>query len=432
VTTAAGTTAATTAAGTTAAATTAAATTAAATTAARTTAAGGGTATTARPAGGAAGTTAAPAVTTAAAATTAAATAPAATGPGTTTAQRVPGCGSSAFVNPAILSAGRPYARCEANAPAPQRLPQREKIRVSNSFAATFVAPLLLAQEFGEFEKENLEVEVVNLSFANAIPQMATGQIQIATGGTEAGFFNAVNSGIDIKWAMGNFVPPNAGDLTAPQTGLWARADIFSNPSNPNLAELRGKTLASAVGLGSVIAYPIGQALRNAGLDIADMRVQTVPSPDMVTALRNRAVDAAWLLDPFWSQAAQDPQFIMLATQPPGEPLGGYYYSGTFVRDRRPAALAFTRAIIRTINTYLAGDLRSDPRVVDTLARLIRVTPESIRGIDQPRFDWEIRADSTTRIQGFFLAYNAVNYRTALPEDRVVDRSLYREVVGAT
>lgn len=343
----------------------------------------------------------------------------------------VEGCGEGASTDPADEAADREVARCEKGAPEPRPLEERATVRMSSAFKAEFVAPILLADHFGEFEKENIDFEFVELGFSDAISQIASKQIDVAVGGTEAALFNAVNGGVGIKWGMGNFFPPDAGDESVPQTGLWVRTDAFEDPDDPDLAELKGTKIASAVGKGSSIAYPIAQAFEDAGLSLNDLEFVQVPSPEMVTALQNDAVQSAWLLDPYWIQASQNPDLRLVATQPPGEPIGGLYFGEHMFGEDREKALAFVRAVIRTINTYLDGDYQADDEVMQALAEETGTTVEALSSTPSLVFDWEIREQTADRAQGYFIEFDVVEYDEPLPEDDVVDRSLYLEAVGA-
>ena len=342
----------------------------------------------------------------------------------------VEGCGAESATPIDDISAERKPARCDSGAPAPQPLADKYTVRFSTAFKAEFVAPILLGISEGEFAKENIDVDVQELGFSDAVPLMASGDIDIAVGGTEAALFNAINSGIDVKWALANFSPPSAGDASIPQTGLWVRRDAFSDPDKPDLAELKGKTLASAVGNGSSIAYPIEAALEDAGLTLNDVTVQQIPSTDMVQALENNAVQAAWLLDPYWITASQNPDFVLVATQPPAEPIGGLYFGPEFLKDHRDAALAFVRAYIRTVNTYLSGDYQTNADVMDALSKATDTPVENLDATPALTFDWEIRGGTTDRMQAVFIKLGSVGYSDPIPEDQVVDRSLYLEAVG--
>ncbi|MCY4272282.1 MAG: hypothetical protein OXF00_06535 [bacterium] len=347
------------------------------------------------------------------------------------------GCGAGAVIDPSDLSVGRPVARCEPGYPLPIPLAERTTINMSSGFKLEFIAPILLAEAFGEFEKENIDFNFISLGFSDAVSQVGTGDIDLAVGGTEASLFNAVDNGFDVRWVSGNFFPPDAGDRTIAQTGVWARADVFSDPSNPDIAELEGTTMASAVGLSSVIAYPIAQAFRPAGLVLGvDVAIERIPSTDMVLALENNAVQSAWVLDPLWSVLADAPdEYVLVTTQPPGEPIGGLYGGPSCFEAKRDACVAFHRAIIRTINTYLTGDYHQDEDVVAAIAEAIERDPEQIAATPSLLFDWEIREGSATRAQEAFISFTAsgetvVEFDEPFPEDQVVDRSLYLEAIG--
>jgi len=322
-------------------------------------------------------------------------------------------------------------ARCAPGYPEPKPLTERAKVVISSSSKSEAAAFLYLAIQEGEFEKENLDVQLVDLRYAEASPQMLTGQVQVGTGSPEAAWYNAVGQDIGVHWVMGNFFPPHAGDVTIPQTGLWARRDIFTDPQNPDFTELAGKTLGSAVGPSSAIMYPINTALTALGVDINTLQVQQLPSADVVTALENGAVDAAWLLDPSWTAIADSPDYVLVATQPPGEPLGNIFFSDEWANQNHDAAVAVLRAMIRTINTYLAGDYEADPAIVEKIATAIDSTPEAVAGgASEPlTFDWELREGTTDRIQQTFETIGGVLQQPLIPEDQLVDRSLYTEAV---
>ncbi|MFC0527316.1 ABC transporter substrate-binding protein [Phytohabitans kaempferiae] len=343
----------------------------------------------------------------------------------------VAGCGADAYIDPADLAPTRKIARCEANAPAAQPLKEMTTIRMTSASRSSSLAPIFVGMELGEFEKENLKIEFSVLPFADAMPQLATGRVDISYGGTEAGLFNAVNQGLSIKWILGNFVEPKASDLSQPQTGLWARRDTFADPSKPNVAELKGKTLGSTVGAASAIAYPMDKALRQAGISLQDLQIKQLPAADLMTALSNDAVDTAWLLDPYWLAAANEPdKYVLVGGQVPGEPLGGFYAGKSLLQERPEVTQAFVRAYIRTVNTYLRGDYTKDQRVLTAIATGAQQPPETLTRTPALTFDWEIRQGTGEQEQKVFIAFKTVKYTDVIPEDRYVDRSFYARAVG--
>ena len=327
-------------------------------------------------------------------------------------------------------SPGRSVARCEAGYPQAQPLSELTKVSVVTKWKAEFVAPILVGIEFGEFAAENLEIEFVDLGFADALAELDGCNLDFGVGGTEAALHNAINNDVDVKMILGNYYPPDAGDLSVDQTGLWARRDAFSDPDNPDLAELSGQKIASAVGLGSVISYPIGASLQPSGVSLLDMTVEKIGSSDMVLALENNAVQAAWLLDPHWLAAADNPDLVLIATQTPGEALGGIYVGPCLRGDNRDVGLAFARAYIRTINTHLNGAYQSKPEVVAALVSQSGYPEGAFTGTGELTFDWELKQGTSTDAQGFYIEYESVDYSEPISEDDVYDRSIYLDAIG--
>jgi NitT/TauT family transport system substrate-binding protein len=346
----------------------------------------------------------------------------------------VAGC-EHGVTDPSDLSADRQLARCEKGAPAPKPLPEMTTVKLSSGSRLEFMSPILLADSLGELAKENLKLDFVSLPLADAAPQLAQGTLDAAVGGLEIALFNAGHQGLPIKAVMGNYFPPDAGDYSKPQTGLWCRRDAFTTPDKPADAELQTKKWGSGVGKGSATIYYTSVEIqkRFPSFDVTKVDVQRIPNADIVTALQNGAIDCGILLDPTWLQVANDPGYFLAATQTPGEPVGAIFYGKTLLQEKPEVGVAFARAIIRTINTYYAGDYHSDPAVLAEIAKQTN-QPDTSKLTQTPSLvmDWEIRKDTTTRIQDLFIKLGVItDYTTPVPEDQIVDRSYYLKAVGA-
>lgn len=346
----------------------------------------------------------------------------------------VEGCGPESVTDPALISPERQPARCEPGFPAPQPLPEREKVTVASAFRLEFNSPLLLAISEGEFEKENIDVEFVNISYSDAVPQMASGAIDVAVGGIEIALFNAGNLDLPVRVTLGNYYPPDAGDYSEAQTGLWCRRDAFTDPENPDLLETKDLVWSSSVGKGSVsVYYSIAEIERQTGqeLDVRQTVIEAIPNADALTALTNNAVQCAVLLDPFWIDVADDPDYFLAASQTPGEPLGQYSY-GQRMLENRELGVAFARAFIRTVNTYFQGDYHADDEVMDLISREIDRPVDALRLVPSLVMDWEVREGTTTRVQQLFIDSGTITeFDTPVDESKLVDRSFYLEAVGA-
>ncbi|MCX4394071.1 ABC transporter substrate-binding protein [Streptomyces sp. NBC_01767] len=347
-------------------------------------------------------------------------------GGGTAAAPRavkpVPGCGAGSWTDPADLAPGRKAARCDKGAPAARPLAKKRKITVATgTLSAEYVAPLQVAVAKGEFAKEGLDVELKVLPTPDALPLLAKGDVDAQWAAPEAAVMNGINGGFDIKWVAGNFSP----DPTS-KSGLWVR---LKDGESADHVEMAGRKLGTMIGKGSVIAYPMDTSLKKHGGGLDRISFQQLGSADVLTALQNGGVDSAWLLDPIWRKVDGDEKYAFLGGQPVGEPLGGVLFGPTLLNEDPDAGVAFLRAYIRTVNTYFAGDYKSDPGFVTELAKLMKTDEATLRSTPSMRMDWEIRKGTTDRLQEAY-ADSGVSKGASVPEAKAVDRAMYSEAVG--
>jgi len=361
---------------------------------------------------------------------------------GTAAVATVAGCEKRGYSDPSDLSDKRLVARCDVGAPAPKPLAKKpdgtnEKIVLASNFKLEFNSPIGLGMSLGEFAKENLDIDYQVLSFANAVPQMATGQVDVAVGGIETALFAAGFKDLPVKVALGNYFPPKASDYTVPQTGLWCRRGIFTTPQNPNLKELETKKWATSVGRGSsAMYYSVAEIQKKVpNFNYKNVEVQAIASNDILAAIKSKNIDCGILLDPLWVSVKDDPTMVQVATQTPGEPLGLMAYGKRLLQDRKDLGDAFARAYIRTVNTYYQGDYHKDAKVMAEIQKFTGQTDavfQPLAALDSLTMDWEMRKDTTTRVQQLFIDLGVItDFKTPVVEEKLVDRSFYERAVGA-
>ncbi|OAH14480.1 ABC transporter substrate-binding protein [Streptomyces jeddahensis] len=334
----------------------------------------------------------------------------------------VAGCGAGSWTDPADLSADRRPARCDKGAPAAQPLAKKRKLTIATgTLSAEYVAPLQVALEKGEFAKENLDVELKVLPTPDALPLLAKGDIDAQWAAPEAAVMNGINGGFNIKWVAGNFSPDPES-----KSGLWVR---LKEGESADRVPMAGRKLGTMIGKGSVIAYPMNKALEKHGGGLDKIQFQQLGSADVLTALQNGGVDSAWLLDPVWRKVDGDDRYAFLGGQPPGEPLGGMLFGPNLLTQDVDAGVALLRAYIRTVNTYFAGDYKSDEAFVAELAKLLKTDEAVLESTPSLRMDWEIRSGTTDRLQAAYAAAG-VSEGDPVPEEKAVNRALYEEAVG--
>ena len=142
-----------------------------------------------------------------------------------------------------------------------------------------------IAQEKGYFREAGVDVRIEGIdSLSRAMAILATNQIQIAQGGINAGYFNAVAQGLPVYH---NFV---------------VRPDLKDKIRTP--ADLKGRNVAVS-GAGSLSTYELSSMLETVGLGLADVNVKTLAFPQMIPTLSNGGLDVALMVAPFTDMAIQ-------------------------------------------------------------------------------------------------------------------------------
>ena len=330
-----------------------------------------------------------------------------------------PGCGAAAATDPADLRIGRAVARCEAGAPEAVPLPQPAGVRVALTESTAAAAPLLLAQATDEFEAENLTIEVVQMDQPEAYAAMARGEIDAVVGTVDAPFLDAVREGSGARLVLGGPLSRAPNDTEVAQAGLWADTSVLPDPAHWRSVE--GQRMAVSGGIGSGALYPVGLVLDQNELTLNALDIVPASSAEAARRLKDAEVSLAWLPEPEAAEVAGDDAFMLLGTLPASEAIEGTVFAPRLLAADRATGLAYVRAVLRTVNTYLADGWSDE--AVDAL-------DEDLTGGSAPLFDWEIRADTTTRIQAALVVVGGVAYERPLPDSAVVDRSLYQDVVA--
>jgi NitT/TauT family transport system substrate-binding protein len=363
-------------------------------------------------------TTVAPA-TTAAAATTAA---PAETSAAPTTAgdaaTTVPGTDVATTV--AAADSG-------PNTPEPQPLAERTKVTASIPFRGIEpYATLLLADALGEFDKENLDVEIVEAQTNNAVVLLQQGDVDFMPAAVSAGLYNAIAGGADIHVVGGGI-----GFSEDNHQGYYARKGALSADGTFDVCSLKGKNVStgSATGLGSPAVVELSALLATCDLTLKDVNIVPQGGADLFAAMDAGAVDVGNLADPFWQQAAARGDLLVA---PFTQPNAGYYM-GKIRTEHPEVAEAIVRALVRTTRTYLQGDYRADPTVRAAIIESMGITDAQLQGPASIVFDpdFEFPVEVVAPVEQVWLEVGGIlNYTEPLPVDQYFDDSIRQAVVG--
>ncbi|MBV9119132.1 MAG: ABC transporter substrate-binding protein [Chloroflexi bacterium] len=156
-------------------------------------------------------------------------------------------------------------------------------------------AGIYIAKERGYFQAQGLDVDLqVFRSFTDQIGLLGTGKLDYGTGGLNVDLFNAVQRGIPLKIVVANAVGTK-GDASS---ALLVRQDLVDSGRYKDFKDLKGMSIAeNSSGTSSQMITE--KILAMGGLTKADVTFPTVSFPDMATAFANKAIDAAFDVEPF-------------------------------------------------------------------------------------------------------------------------------------
>ena len=348
---------------------------------------------------------------------------------------------------PAPSTAGAPATTSAATTevggpgtPEPRPLATRATLTLNRSLgSALSYSNVLLAQEMGEFTKENLEVRFVTENAVNALVLIQQGRIDGSFLGVNAGVFNAVAAGADV-----HFVLPFGSAGPGDQSGFWARRAVLSPDGRFDPCVFargvrpEGTTVVSmndSTGLGSpvtiVLARLIAQCPGQTLKSVKDrLTISPVVGANLLVALQQGAVDLALLLSPLPDTPGIGDYAGLaysIGVNDPGTDYAGWALGP--VRDKQPAvAEAFVRAVIRTVRTYLQGNYLANPDTVNALSRALDV-PTDVLAKSRPvvfRPDQRFRTGGgLAELQGYWSdAGGVLSYDKPIDGSRIVDVGL--------
>jgi len=288
---------------------------------------------------------------------------------------------------------------------------------------------LYVAVEKGYFREQGLDVRLENLTGgADAVPFLATGELDMALGNVSVGLFNAFDRGADVKI----IAPAGILPLQDSPLPLIVRKDLVDRGAVRTAADLQGRRVATNTRGGSV-EYVLSKVLERAGLSIADVDQVTLPFPDMPPALSNNSIDAAIPAEPQATRAVNLGVGVPLVKEiAPGKMTTVIMASGKLLRERPDAVRRWAVAYMRGTRDIQPPQLGvSDPAkffLPEHLVIFEKYTgaPEAVLRDQVPyTFDTDlvIQRDSIEDQQLVHMHNGLLTLAQPYPVDRMVDDS---------
>jgi NitT/TauT family transport system substrate-binding protein len=234
--------------------------------------------------------------------------------------------------------------------PAPAAAAPREPQTIRLAHAGSY-SSWKLAQERGYFEEEALTIDdTIFDTSTRMLPALAQGQIDSATGGIAAGFFNAIAQGIPVRMVLDiwSAVPGNQAG------GLYVRKDLVDEGQVRDMRDLRGRRIGITT-FGHGTEWVLHRGLQQVGLSIDDVEPVELSYPDMNVAMANKTVDGGVTIEPFGTQAVGRgiaARFKPWSEMIPNDVVAVLLFSQDFAEKQTDTAKRFSKAYVRGLRDW--------------------------------------------------------------------------------
>ena len=229
--------------------------------------------------------------------------------------------------------------------------------------------PLFMAMEEGYFARQGINVELVKIQNGpDMIPPLINGDIAAGGSGVSAALINAISKGGRVRIvADKGRAAPNQSCNTS---GIMVRRDLFLSGAVTKASDLKGKK----IGVPSIQDYKTSRMLKMGNLTSDDVEILSMDFASSVVALRNGAVDAADLTEPYITQLLDDNVAVMLIPTEiscPDYPTPLYY--GTTFLDKDPElGRRFMVAYLEGVRQYNLGKTERNLEILSNYTPLDR------------------------------------------------------------
>ncbi|MEV4657310.1 ABC transporter substrate-binding protein [Micromonospora sp. NPDC049301] len=270
------------------------------------------------------------------------------------------------------------------------------------------VAPLHLGIQKGFFSEQGLDVEVVNTTGgAAAVPGVVSGEFDFAFGNLVS-LIVARSENLPLKViAEGNSSTgqqgKDFGGIVVPKGSPIASAD-----------QLAGKTVA-VNNLKNIGDTTVRASIRKAGGDPSTVKFVELPFPEMPAAVAAKRVDAAWIVEPFFT-IAQDQGAKVIASNfvdtAPNLTIAAYFTSQKTAQQKADVTKRFTAAIEKSL-AYAQQHPEEARAVLPTYAK---IDPAVGARMTLPAWSGQINRESVQTLADLMLSDGLIKEKVDIAE----------------
>jgi NitT/TauT family transport system substrate-binding protein len=270
------------------------------------------------------------------------------------------------------------------------------------------VAPLYVGIDQGFFKAEKLTIQ----------PQLAEGGAAIVpavvSGDNQIGFSNTTS----LIIASGKKLPVQIiaqGVLAGKgEKDAWDGLVVPKGSKIRSPEDLEGKTIAVNT-LKNVGPLTINTALEERGVDYRTVKYVEVPFPDMNAALDAKRVDAAWTVEPFYSQATGAGGKVLLhpfEETASNLTIATYFASKQYIEQNRDVVDRFKRAMDKSLE-YSANN---PDAVRKAVLGYTKIPPKAAESMKLPQWQADLNEPTIEQTAELAKKYGFVEQPPALDE----------------
>lgn len=284
-----------------------------------------------------------------------------------------------AAIAPAASAPAPAAAATAAPASSPTPAPKPDNVVVAWVPIINF-APLFVAVEKGFFTEQRIAVDLnVSQGGAEITGLLGNGTVDASFAGVSAGTFAAVARGVDIKLVLPLSEHPQKGKGAA--SAFMIRKAVFDAGAK-SVKDLRGKKIAVNAP-GGLAEYLFSKVLGSYNMTFKDIDPVYMAFPEMAVALKNGAIDGAFMGDPFASEVQKSGTGVFVegdSAPTPGLQSSLLFFGPKFISERNDVAKRFSVAIAKATRE-VAGDGLFKADNLAIVSKYVKLAPEVIKGM---------------------------------------------------
>jgi NitT/TauT family transport system substrate-binding protein len=212
-------------------------------------------------------------------------------------------------------------------------------------------APLFIADAMGYYAEQGLKVKFVRFdSAAKMIPSLGSGEVDVGSGATSAGLYNAVKRGIGIKIVSDKARNAKGYGFQA----IMVRSDLLDSGKVKSLKDFKGLKVAMSANGNSENAI-MNYALVKNGLSYGDIDPVFLGFPNQIAAYANKAIDASLTVEPTVTEVLKlgtAKRLVGIDEVLPDCQTAVVFYSPKFAQDQPDNAKKFMVALVKAMRFY--------------------------------------------------------------------------------